>query len=56
VNYNATGTNASYGGNLTFAPVPEPMTWAMMILGFAVVGFAMRRRREDQTARVRYAF
>jgi len=56
VNYTALGGNASYGGNLTFAPVPEPMTWAMMIIGFVAVGFAMRRRREDQTARVRYAF
>lgn len=26
--------------------VPEPSTWAMMILGFGAVGFAMRRRRE----------
>jgi uncharacterized protein YegL len=25
--------------------VPEPATWAMMILGFGVVGMAMRRRR-----------
>jgi hypothetical protein len=24
--------------------VPEPSTWAMMILGFGVIGFAMRRR------------
>ena len=31
------------------APVPEPSTWAMMILGFGVVGAASRRRR---TARV----
>jgi hypothetical protein len=31
------------------------MTWAMMILGFAAVGFAMRRRNEE-VARVRYAF
>lgn len=58
VNYSATG-NASYGGNLTFVPnvpgVPEPMTWALMLLGFGAVGFALRRRR-DQTARVRYAF
>jgi hypothetical protein len=28
-------------------PVPEPSTWAMMILGFAGVGFmAYRRKRE----------
>jgi hypothetical protein len=25
--------------------VPEPATWAMMITGFGMVGFAMRRRR-----------
>jgi hypothetical protein len=27
------------------APVPEPGTWAMMILGFGVTGAAVRRRR-----------
>lgn len=26
------------------AAVPEPATWAMMLAGFAAVGFAMRRR------------
>jgi hypothetical protein len=26
--------------------VPEPATWAMMILGFGGIGFAMRRRRK----------
>ena len=25
--------------------VPEPATWAMMLLGFGAIGFAMRRRR-----------
>jgi hypothetical protein len=40
----------SYGGNLTFTPtatavVPEPATWAMMFLGFGLVGAGMRRRR-----------
>ena len=28
-------------------PVPEPATWAMMLLGFLLIGFAMRR---NQTA------
>jgi hypothetical protein len=37
----------SYGGNLTFIPgaVPEPGTWAMMLIGFGAIGFSMRRRR-----------
>lgn len=26
-------------------PVPEPGTWAMMLLGFGAIGFALRRRR-----------
>jgi PEP-CTERM motif len=45
-----TGTSrglGSYGGNLTFSPaaVPEPATWAMMLLGFAGIGFQLRRKR-----------
>ncbi len=30
---------------LAAGAIPEPATWAMMILGFGVVGFAMRRGR-----------
>lgn len=30
--------------NLTFAAVPEPSTWAMMVVGFAGLGFARYRR------------
>lgn len=33
------------------APVPEPATWALMILGFGAVGYTMRR----QKAVVRFA-
>lgn len=47
----------SYGGQLSFQPtaaVPEPGTWAMMLLGFGAIGFAMRRRK--QQVRVKYAF
>jgi hypothetical protein len=34
--------------------VPEPATWAMMILGMGAVGFAMRRRK-NVTMTVRFA-
>ncbi|MFL6743267.1 MAG: PEPxxWA-CTERM sorting domain-containing protein, partial [Sphingomicrobium sp.] len=30
----------------TVLAVPEPATWAMMLLGFGAVGFSMRRKRE----------
>jgi hypothetical protein len=39
---NSTG---SLGGTVTINAVPEPGTWAMMLLGFGAAGFAMRRRR-----------
>lgn len=35
---------------LTTAAVPEPATWAMLILGFGVVGGAMRKRSRVTTA------
>jgi hypothetical protein len=27
------------------SPVPEPTTWAMMLIGFGAVGYSMRRRK-----------
>lgn len=30
--------------------VPEPSTWAMMILGFGLAGYALRRKRSSETA------
>ena len=39
------GRLSTYTGDISFAAVPEPSTWAMMLLGFGAVGFAMRRRR-----------
>ncbi|WP_133365027.1 FxDxF family PEP-CTERM protein [Qipengyuania sediminis] len=35
---------ARIGGQLSLTAVPEPGTWAMMILGFGVLGYGMRRR------------
>lgn len=32
--------------------VPEPATWAMMLLGFGGIGFAMRRARNPMLAQV----
>ena len=59
------GGNGSYAGALAFesqsarpspsgSAVPEPATWAMMLLGFGVVGFAMRKRSHVRTT-VSYA-
>ena len=30
------------------AAVPEPATWAMMLIGFGAAGFGMRRRTRAQ--------
>lgn len=46
------GSTGSFGGNVAFNAVPEPATWAMMLLGFGAVGFAMRRRRTPVLAQV----
>ncbi|MDQ2764019.1 MAG: PEPxxWA-CTERM sorting domain-containing protein [Pseudomonadota bacterium] len=53
------GTSGGYfGGNLLLSPltgsVPEPATWAMLTLGFAGIGFAMRRKAKVNT-RIRFA-
>lgn len=39
------GPDATYGGTLTFTPVPEPAAWSLMILGFGGIGAAIRNRR-----------
>jgi len=39
------GADGQMGGHIDIKAVPEPATWAMMLLGFGAIGFAMRRRR-----------
>ena len=39
--------NFTVNDTVVTAAVPEPSTWAMMILGFAGIGYMMYRRRKD---------
>jgi hypothetical protein len=45
------GPAASYDGHVTFTPVavPEPASWALMILGFGATGALLRHRRRAVT-------
>ncbi|MEH3121666.1 MAG: PEPxxWA-CTERM sorting domain-containing protein [Sphingomonas phyllosphaerae] len=49
------GTNIALSG-VSIAAVPEPGTWAMMIVGFALIGVARRNRRHPLRARDRSRF
>jgi hypothetical protein len=55
--FNATSNSYSFSGSdAVSGAVPEPATWAMMILGMGAVGFAMRRRQKGNvTTTVAYA-
>ncbi|QYE35494.1 MULTISPECIES: FxDxF family PEP-CTERM protein [Sphingosinicellaceae] len=46
------GEPASVGSSITFAlaAVPEPASWALMIVGFGMVGYSARRRTAVVTA------
>jgi len=36
------------GGAITFAAIPEPSVWAMLLMGFGAMGFMMRGSRRKQ--------
>ena len=36
-----------FNGSFTFTTVPEPATWAMMLIGFGGIGVTMRARRRS---------
>ena len=37
------------GGGITVGGVPEPSTWAMMLIGFAGLGFVSYRKSKRRT-------
>ena len=44
--------NAFEIDNLAINPVPEPATWALMLVGFAGIGMTLRRRRQTALAQI----
>ncbi len=40
------GASPQIGGHVDATAVPEPATWALMLLGFGAIGFAARRSRK----------
>lgn len=51
--FRAVGTSDSLGGyidNITLTAVPEPASWALLILGFGVIGGALRRSAPRRVA------
>jgi opacity protein-like surface antigen len=46
---NANGSHGgTYGFAMQLAPIPEPETYAMLLAGLGLVGFAARRRSENE--------
>jgi hypothetical protein len=53
-NFNGEGVTAAdvLVDNISIAAVPEPSTWAMMILGFCGLGFMAYRRKSQASVRL----
>jgi hypothetical protein len=49
--FSAQGTNIT-SFSLSAQAVPEPATWALMLLGFGGIGLAMRRKRKPALAQL----
>lgn len=50
--------NGGFGGNVAFtaaSAVPEPGTWLMMLVGFGLLGGALRRKKQTVGARINFA-
>lgn len=47
-NFSVNVTDTTTGVTRILAPVPEPATWAMMLVGFCAVGAAMRKFRSSR--------
>lgn len=45
IDYDGSYYNDSTAVNFTVTSVPEPASWALMVVGFGLVGFAARRRQ-----------
>ena len=58
LSFGSTGANSGVDTGIddvmVTGPVPEPATWAMMLTGFGMIGFAARRRLSVKTT-VRFA-
>jgi PEP-CTERM motif-containing protein len=52
---NSPATDAFETANFSVAAVPEPATWAMMLIGFGGIGIAMRRSKRRSRALMQIA-
>lgn len=51
-------SNGAFGGDVAFtaaSAVPEPGTWLMMLVGFGLLGGALRRKKQTTGARINFA-